>query len=71
VCLTGTPSLGSLSAVLALLPLLYVLPHEGGPPVLWFTMALATFVFWAHRSNIQRLLRGEESSLRQGSEDPT
>ncbi len=69
--LTGTSSLVSLSAVLALVPLLYVLPHEGGPPVLWFTMALVMFVFWAHRSNIQRLLRGEESSFRRGSEDPT
>ena len=69
--LTRTSSLGSLSAVLALLPLLYFLPHRGGPAVLWFTMALVVFVFWAHRSNIRRLLRGEENSFARAAEDPT
>ena len=26
-----------------------------------FTVGLAAFVFWAHRSNIRRLLKGEEN----------
>ena len=67
--ITRTSSLGSLSAVLAALPLLYVLPHREGPAVFWFTIVLITFIFWAHRSNIRRLLRGEEKSFENGSED--
>ena len=67
--ITRTSSLGSLSAVLAALPLLYVLPHREGPTVFWFTIVLITFIFWAHRSNIRRLLRGEEKSFENGSED--
>lgn len=67
--ITRTSSLGSLSAVLAALPLLYVLPHREGPAVFWFTIMLITFIFWAHRSNIRRLVRGEEKSFENGSED--
>ena len=66
---TRTSSLGSLSAVLAVLPLLYVLPHRQGATVFWFTVVLIIFIFWAHRSNIRRLLRGEEESFGDDSED--
>ncbi len=58
---TRIVSLGSLSAAL-LLPLsLFFLPHEGGRALKLFTLVLAVFVFWAHRSNIRRLIRGEEN----------
>jgi len=35
-------------------------PPEGGAALTRFTGALAVFVLWAHRSNIARLVRGEE-----------
>ncbi len=54
-------SLGSLAAA-AMLPIaLFFFPHQGGDTLVVFTVALAAFVFWAHRSNIGRLLKGEEN----------
>jgi glycerol-3-phosphate acyltransferase PlsY len=57
------------------LPILVVFtPHQGGRGFLAFTTVLAMFVVWAHRSNIGRLLRGEENRFeRKGatSEAPT
>jgi acyl phosphate:glycerol-3-phosphate acyltransferase len=55
---TGYVSLGSVVAA-ALLPAL-VLVFRGVDAVLWLAVALATFVIWAHRANVRRLLRGEE-----------
>jgi len=47
---------------MAVAPLgVYFTPHQGGTAVLWFTVALASLVVWAHRSNLGRLLRGEEN----------
>lgn len=54
-------SLGSITAA-ALLPVAVLLtPHQGGAALVYFSAALAVFVIWAHRSNIRRLLRGEEN----------
>jgi len=54
-------SLGSLAAALALpISLLFLPPHRGGTALLGFTVALAVFVFWAHRTNIARIVRGQE-----------
>jgi glycerol-3-phosphate acyltransferase PlsY len=53
-------ALGSLAAALALPITLLFLPHEGGNALLGFTVGLALFVFWAHRTNIARILKGEE-----------
>lgn len=36
-------------------------PLAFGPPEFWFSGALAAFNAWTHRSNIGRLIRGEES----------
>lgn len=57
---TRMVSAGSIGAAVALPVLVAVLPHRGGKEVVAFTAALAAFVIWAHRSNIRRLLRGEE-----------
>jgi acyl phosphate:glycerol-3-phosphate acyltransferase len=58
---TRIVSLGSLGAA-AILPFAVVLtPHVGGSTLVWFTVVLALFVIWAHRSNVRRLLRGEEN----------
>ena len=54
-------SLGSMAAA-ASLPLFVALtPHRGGGAMQAFAVALAVFVIWAHRTNIRRLLRGEEN----------
>ncbi len=54
-------SLGSIAAAAALPISLFFVPHKGGDTLLIFAFALAAFVIWAHRSNIGRLLRGEEN----------
>ncbi len=54
-------SLGSITAAL-LVPLVVVYtPHRGGDALVYFSLALAAFVIWAHRSNIRRLLKGQEN----------
>jgi len=58
---TRIVSAGSLAAVVALTAALLFVPHKGGSTLIVFTAALAVFVFWAHRSNIRRLLKGEEN----------
>jgi len=66
VILSRIVSLGSLAAAVTLPAALVFLPHEGGGTLLGFTVALAAFVFWAHRSNIGRLVRGEEHRFGKG-----
>lgn len=58
---TGYVSVGSILAALVLPFGVMWTPHDGGTAVVAFTGALSTFVIWAHRSNIRRLLRGEEA----------
>ncbi len=57
---TRIVSLASLAAAIVLPLALFFLPHRGGNALEAFSLALAVFVFWAHRANLQRLLRGEE-----------
>lgn len=59
VTLTRIVSLGSLLAAVALPVAVYFT----GEPVhtLWLAVGLALFVIYAHRSNIGRLVRGEEN----------
>jgi glycerol-3-phosphate acyltransferase PlsY len=61
VFLTRIVSVASLAAAVALPVALLFLPGRGGYSLLAFTVALAAFVFWAHRANIGRLMRGEEN----------
>jgi len=58
---TGYVALGSIGAAASLPIFVALLPHAGGPGLLWFTIALALFVIWAHRSNIHRLMDGTEN----------
>jgi glycerol-3-phosphate acyltransferase PlsY len=69
---TRIVSLGSLAAAVILPVSLFFLPHKGGDALLAFTLGLAAFVFWAHRSNIRRLLRGEENRFggKKGGREP-
>lgn len=68
---TRIVSLGSLSAAVALPISLLFLPHDGGDALILFTVALAAFVFWAHRGNIGRLARGEENRFGRKGSAPT
>ena len=64
---TRIVSLASLTTALTLPGIVYFLPGREDTAVLGFTSALAVFVIWSHRSNIGRLLRGEENSFRKRS----
>jgi glycerol-3-phosphate acyltransferase PlsY len=68
--LSGYVSLASILAALVLPLLLLVLPHEGGWLLFSFTVGLATFVIWAHRTNLDRLMKGEENRIGQGRRKP-
>jgi acyl phosphate:glycerol-3-phosphate acyltransferase len=62
---TRIVSLASISAAVAMVVMLSVL--ETRAPVLWLGVAVASFVVFAHRSNIRRLVRGEELQFRRGA----
>ena len=70
IAATRTVSVGSLSAAAALPVTVFLLDRftglSYGPALLWLAVGLAAFVFWTHRSNIRRLLRGEELSFGRG-----
>lgn len=66
---TGYVSLASIVAAIALPPLIWLTPHEGGELLFWSAVPLAAFVVWKHRSNIGRLIRGEENRFRRGRLD--
>ena len=66
VLLTRIVSLGSLLAALVL-PVAVYATNE--PRVeLWLSIGLALFVIYAHRSNIRRLVRGEENRFSRSTE---
>jgi glycerol-3-phosphate acyltransferase PlsY len=51
-------SLSSILAAIAILPVLFVAePHV---EVRWMGVAVAAFIVFAHRSNVRRIMRGEE-----------
>jgi len=58
---TRMVSAGSITAAALLAPSVALTPNRGGTPLIIFSVALAAFVIWAHRSNIGRILRGEEN----------
>ncbi len=64
VALTRVVSVASLSAALTLPVAVYFFPPGEGTAILWFAGALSFLAIWAHRSNIGRLMRGEEGSFR-------
>jgi glycerol-3-phosphate acyltransferase PlsY len=68
VFFTGYVSLASITAAAVIPILVYFLNGPG--PVLWLTLGLAAFVWFAHRANIRRLLRGQEHSFRRRPPKP-
>ena len=64
---TRIVSVASLGAALTVPVVVYLLPQREGTAIVWFAGALSAFVVWSHRSNIRRLLRGEEASFRKAA----
>jgi glycerol-3-phosphate acyltransferase PlsY len=61
--LTRISSVGSLAGTLTCA--VWVLAQLGpGSPVAWAGLAIGAMIWWRHRENIRRLLRGEERSVR-------
>lgn len=58
---TRIVSVASMAAALVLPVAVALTPHQGGTGTVVFSAVLALFVIWAHRTNIGRLLRGEEN----------
>ena len=61
---TGYVALGSVGAAASLPIFVSLTSPQGGEGLMWFSLALAVFVTWAHRSNLKRLLAGTESKFR-------
>jgi glycerol-3-phosphate acyltransferase PlsY len=68
VATTRIVSISSIVAVLVVPPVVYL--TKGAGPVLCLSLALMAFVIWAHRSNIGRLLRGEEHRFGRAKASP-
>lgn len=66
VFLTRIVSVASLSAATALPVAAWLLDAQ--PEKVAFTVALAAFVWWTHRRNVERLARGEELKFGAGEE---
>ena len=67
---SGYVSLGSMIAAVLLPVLLFI--RYGPSPLFWVCTAIALFVFWTHRANIQRLRQGTENRFgkREGKRTP-
>ncbi len=63
---TGYVSLGAILAAVTLPIAVLLTPHDGGLSILTFTVVLAAFIIFAHRGNVQRLIRGEERRFGKG-----
>jgi len=73
VAVTRLVSLASVLAALALPAAVGLLGDSAPPGLLALAVGLALFVVWTHRSNLRRLLRGEEKPITVGraGEPPT
>ncbi len=58
-------SLGSILMAVEF-PLLCVLLYPDRTPVVWFSFLAAALVLWRHRSNMARIIHGEETKIGQG-----
>lgn len=63
-------SLGSLSAALSFPLAVVLLYHETSPVKIGFAAVLCAMVFYTHRQNIGRLLRGEENRMSLSASPP-
>ncbi|AMW04896.1 glycerol-3-phosphate 1-O-acyltransferase PlsY [Gemmatimonas phototrophica] len=70
VSLTRYVSLASLVGA-AVLPVAILVQAGAVTPLMLVSLAISAFVFWTHRENIGRLLRGEERRIGRGSSTPS
>ena len=69
---TRIVSVGSMAAAVTVAAVVWVRPPTEGATVMRaFAPLLALFVLWAHRSNLRRLIRGEENRFGSGSPKAT
>lgn len=61
--LTRYVSVASMGAAVTLPVFVALTAHQGGSGLVIFAAALAVFVIWAHRSNLSRLVKGEENRI--------
>lgn len=54
-------SVASIGMAVALPAIAYFLPGQGIGPHFWFSLFVAVFIVYTHRTNIRRLMKGEES----------
>ena len=68
---TRIVSVASMTAAVAVAAVVWIRPPvaDGSWALRLFVLALAAFVLWAHRSNIGRLLRGEENRFGEGTRE--
>jgi glycerol-3-phosphate acyltransferase PlsY len=66
VATTRMVSLASMLSALTIPVVVWLIPHEGGRTLQYFTIGLAVFVIWAHRENVRRILRGQEHRFGRG-----
>jgi glycerol-3-phosphate acyltransferase PlsY len=69
VSLTRYVSLASLVGA-AVLPVAILVQARAVTPLMLVSLAISAFVFWTHRDNIGRLLRGEERRVGSSSSTP-
>lgn len=67
---TGYVSVASIAAAIALPPLIWFTPHIGGDDLVWFSLPMAAFIVWKHRSNVRRLMAGEENRFGRKAKAP-
>jgi len=67
IVITGIVSAGSLAAAVSFPVIVFVLHGSGttvlSAPLLWFPVPIAALIIFSHRTNIRRLLRGEEKRM--------
>ena len=66
---SGYVSLASILVALAMPPIIALTPHQGGEELVWLSSGLAAFIIWKHRTNISRLIRGEENRFSRTSKN--
>jgi len=66
---SGYVSLASILVALAMPPIIALTPHQGGAELVWLSSGLAAFIIWKHRTNISRLIRGEENRFSRTSKN--
>ena len=66
---SGYVSLASILVAMAMPLIIALTPHQGGVELVWLSSVLAAFIVWKHRTNVRRLIRGEENRFRRTSRD--